>query len=109
MEGAVERQLAAYNAHDIDAFLACYHDRVVVEDAAGTVLMRGIGELRQTYGPLFRDHPGVTAEIVHEARVGVYVVQEELVTGMSPEPVRAVAVFHVDEVEGTIDHVRFIA
>src|SRR4051812_27360375 len=109
MEGAVERQLAAYNAHDIDAFVACYHDRVVVEDATGKVLMRGIGELRQTYGPLFRDHPAVSAEVVHEARVGDYVVQEELVTGMAPDPVRAVAIFRVDDVEGTIDHVRFIS
>ena len=28
---------------------------------------------------------------------------------MAPEPVRAVAVFHVHEDEGTIDHVRFIS
>jgi hypothetical protein len=109
VEGPVERQLAAYNAHDIAAFLTCYHDRVVVEDATGNILMRGIGELRQTYGPLFRDHPDACAEIVHEARVGAYIVQEELVTGLAPDPVRAVAVFHLDEREGTIDHVRFIS
>jgi hypothetical protein len=109
MDDAVGRQLAAYNAHDLAAFLACYHDYVVVEDAKGTVVMKGIGELRQTYGPLFRDHPQVAAEVLHETRVGEYVVQEELVTGMAPEPVRAVAVFHLHEEEGTIDHVRFIS
>ena len=109
MDDAVGRQLAAYNAHDLRAFLACYHDRVVVEDAQGQVLMKGIGELRQTYGPLFRDHPDVAADVVHETRVGEYVVQEEVVSGMAPEPVRAVAVFHLHEHEGTIDHVRFIA
>jgi hypothetical protein len=109
MEDAVERQLAAYNAHDLMAFLACYYDYAVVEDAKGNVMMKGVGELRQMYGPLFRDHPDVRAEIVHETRVGDYVVQEELVTGMGPEPVRAVAVFHLHEGEGTIDHVRFIS
>jgi hypothetical protein len=106
---AVERQLVAYNAHDITAFAACYHDYVIVEDAKGNVMMKGVSELRQMYGPLFRDHPDLQAEVVHEARVGEYVVQEEVVTGMAPEPVRAVAVFHLHEVEGTIDHVRFIA
>ena len=109
MEDAVERQLAAYNAHDVTAFLACYHDNVLVEDAKGNVMMKGVGELRQMYGPLFRDHPDVRSEIVHETRVGEYVVQEELVTGMGPEPVRAVAVFHLHEEEGTIDHLRFIS
>ena len=82
---------------------------MVVEDAKGDVMMKGVGELRQMYGPLFRDHPDVQAEIVSRARVGEYVVQEELVTGMAPEPVRAVAVFHLHEEEGTIDHVRFIS
>ena len=106
---AVERQLEAYNAHDLMAFLACYYDYVVVEDAKGEVMMKGIGELRQMYGPLFDNHPDVEAQVVHETRVGDYVVQEELVTGMGPEPVRAVAVFHMHEEEGTIDHVRFIS
>jgi hypothetical protein len=106
---AVERQLAAYNEHDLDAFLACYHDLVVVEDAAGKLLCKGIGELRQMYGPLFRDHPDVKAEILHETRVGEYAVQEEVVTGMAPQEVRAVAIFHVSPDEGTIDHVRFVS
>jgi hypothetical protein len=104
---AVERQLQAYNAHDIDAFLACFHDDVLIVDAEGQEIMRGRPWLRQSYGPLFRDHPELRAEILWRERLGAYVVDVELVTGLADEPVRAVAIYHLDE-NGQIDRVRFV-
>jgi hypothetical protein len=34
--GPVDRQLEAYNAHDIDAFVACYSPEVVVAGCAAS-------------------------------------------------------------------------
>src|SRR5213080_3369353 len=45
--GPVTEQLDAYNARDLDRFVACYTDDVIVEDAAGNVLMRGADGLRE--------------------------------------------------------------
>jgi hypothetical protein len=104
---AVERQLAAYNAHDIAAFLACYHDDVQIVDAEGQEIMTGTSWMRQSYGPLFRDHPDLRAEILWRERLGAYVVDVELVTGLADEPVRAVAIYHLDE-NGLIDRIRFV-
>ena len=92
---AVERQLEAYNARDIDAFAACYHELVVIEDAAGKLVMRGAWEIRQSYEVLWRE------------RLGEYVVDSEVVTGMGPEPVRAVAIYHLGD-DGLIDRVLLI-
>ena len=104
---AVERQLAAYNAHDIAAFLACYHDDVLIVDAEGGEIMSGLSWMRQSYGPMFRDNPELRAEILWRERLGAYVVDVELVTGLGPAPVRAVAIYHLDE-NGLIDRVRFV-
>jgi SnoaL-like domain len=46
-EGSVERQVRAYNAHDVDEFVACYAGGVVIEDADGSVLVRGREQIRR--------------------------------------------------------------
>ncbi len=104
---AVERQLAAYNARDIDAFLACFDDRVVFETAGGQLVARGVAELRQMYGPLFRDRAELSAELCWRERFGEYVVDVEVVTGLGAEPQRGVAIYHLDE-QGLIDRVRIV-
>lgn len=47
------RQLAAYNAHDLDAFCACYADDVRVLDHDGNVTLEGAAAFRERYGALF--------------------------------------------------------
>ena len=77
---AVARQLAAYNAGDLDTFCACYTDGVVLEDGASGVFVRGQGELRARYGTLFRDHPENRARVLNRSVVLPWVFEEELVT-----------------------------
>jgi hypothetical protein len=104
----VERQVDAYNRRDIDEFLACYAPDVVIEDATGTVVMRGRDAMRTAYSELFHESPALHAEIATRIRVGEYIVDEEDVTGRrgSPERIRVVAIYHV--AGGVIDHVRLI-
>ncbi len=47
-----DRQLAAYNASDLDAFVACYHEDVRVLDCEEETL-RGREALRERYRGLF--------------------------------------------------------
>jgi len=89
----VERVLAALNAQDVEAFVACYAPDATIEDGADTVRVRGHGELRATYGAMFGRQPGSQVEAVHRTDTGPYVVQEERVTGRSPVPERHVAVY----------------
>ena len=102
----VDRQVEAYNARDVDAFVACYSEGVVVEDARGKVLMRGHDGLRAEYEPFFVEYPDLHAAVCHRVVIGEYVVDEEEITGWQADAVRAVAIYHV--AGDRLDHVRLI-
>jgi hypothetical protein len=81
IEDAVERQVRAYNARDLETFVACYAEAVIVEDAEGTAVMSGRDELRERYRELFERFPDQHAEIVARIRVRAYVVDDERISG----------------------------
>jgi hypothetical protein len=107
MTDAVEAQLVAYNAQDIEAFCACYHDDVCIEDGNGVVLSTGIAVFRQKYAALFARHPANRVEVVQRMRIGPWVIDEEQVTGRGGPALRAVAVYRLRD--GRIASVRFLA
>ena len=82
MSGAdvVDRQVEAYNAHDLEGFLACYAADVVVRSGAGEILLDGIDAVRQQYGSWFRDMPDIRAEVLHRLVRGSWVVDDERVS-----------------------------
>ena len=49
----VQAQVDAYNARDIDAFVAPYADDVVITDAGGRPIMAGVATIREEYGAMF--------------------------------------------------------
>ena len=102
----IETQLEAYNARDVDRFMASYAPHVVIDDGAGTRLMTGHEEVRAAYADSFERLPEVRAEVVHRIETGDYVVDEERVHGAEPTPIHAVVIYHVSG--GLIDHVRLI-
>ncbi len=104
---AVDRQARAYNARDLDAFVACYAEGVVIEDGDGNVLMTARDEMREQYGPFFAASPDLHAEIVSRMRVASYVVDEERITGSAEGDLHAVAVYRLNA-DGLIDHVRLL-
>ena len=107
MTDPIEAQLAAYNAQDLDAFCACYHDDVGVEDGHGTVLTEGIAAFRQRYAAVFARYPDNRAAVVQRMRVGAWVVDEEQVTGRGGPALHAVAIYRVRD--GRIASVRFLS
>ena len=102
----VQAQLEAYNARDVDAFVACYADDVVVEDGRGRELTRGRAQLRDDYAQLFAQFPELHCEIVHRISVGEYVIDEEIVSGRGAESIHAAAIYRIEH--GQIVHVRFL-
>jgi hypothetical protein len=78
---AVERQVSAYNAGDLEGFLLCFAEDVVVEDDDGNARSTGRDALRESYGRLLAEHPDQEYGIVTRIRVGSWVVDEENITG----------------------------
>lgn len=91
----VQRQLNAYNARDIDAFLEPYADDVELYDyASGKLLGKGKDAMRKDYA-FFKQVPELHCEIKARIQQGNIVIDKERVTGFGNKAVEAVAVYHI--------------
>ena len=108
----IDRQLAAYNARDVDAFINCFTTDCVIDDAGGSRLMTGHTEMRTRYRVLFDGSPNLHCDIVHRTCIGNHVIDEEAISGrlpgVNPELRRAVVIYRVDTASGLIAHVRML-
>ncbi len=94
-----QAQLDAYNAHDIEAFLACYAEDVIVgELPAGNVSYVGRDAMRQRYTPMFAKAT-VHAELTDRKDMGQVIVDCEHVTGVPGAPIIAIAIYEMRENE----------
>jgi len=81
-EQVVAASLAAYNARDLDAFMACFAPTIEVWDQqTGTCLLQGWAHVHAAYGDLFANSPQLHAAIVRRSQVGNVVIDHEIVTG----------------------------
>ena len=103
----VQRQVDAYNARDIEAFLSFYaEDAQLARLATGEVLAAGHETMRETYAAMFEASPELDCSITSRTVSGNMVIDHEFVTGMrGGPPVRAAAVYEVDN--GLIRRVWF--
>jgi hypothetical protein len=73
-----ERQIAAFNARDLDAFIALYaEDAVLAEFPAGTVLAAGKAAIRARYAPLFAGPALPPVRVEPRVVSGPFVVDHE--------------------------------
>jgi hypothetical protein len=103
-EAVVQRQLEAYNAHDLEAFLATYAEDVQLERHDGVSV--GLEAMRARYGPIFAAGR-CRAEISARMRQGEWIVDRETAYGVLPEPIKVLVAYRVRG--GVIDRVRFMA
>lgn len=107
-EAVVQAQVEAYNARDIDAFLATYTDDAELFDFGGAARCRGKEEMRVRYTQRFSD-PILHARIAQRIVMGHTVIDHERVYNTFPEGpgvLDAVAIYEVRE--GKIARVTFI-
>ena len=108
-EQAAQAQLDAYNARDIDAFLAPYAADVVLARLPGDeAFARGHDEMRAIYGKMFADSPELHCRLVHRICHERFVVDHEDVTGIAGRDDRVGAVAIYEVVDGLIAKARFL-
>lgn len=98
----LERQLDAYNAHDVSRFLTAHAPDVAVTTAAGDVLMSGRHDVGKQYAGLFTLHPDLHVETQHRIEVDGWVIEQRRVTAGGHE-MTALTGFHI--VDGLIQRV----
>jgi hypothetical protein len=93
----VQRQLDAYNAHDIDGFLATYSADAQLFEHPSKLLASGHAELRERYVARFKE-PNLHAAVVKRIVMGNVVIDHEEVTRTFPEGTgksQAIALYEV--------------
>jgi len=106
-EQVVQRQLDAYNAQDIEGFVATYAPDAEIFGLPPTQpRLSGHDALRAQYADLFARLPELRCAAVNRIVQGAYVIDQEVChTGASPPVLRATAVYQVDN--GLIRRVWF--
>jgi hypothetical protein len=93
----VQRQLDAYNAHDIDALLATYGAAARQFEHPGTLLASGAEQIRARMTARFADGK-LHAKLLRRVVMGNIVIDHELITHSTSEgtaAVEAVAIYEV--------------
>ncbi|MEO7255306.1 MAG: nuclear transport factor 2 family protein [Casimicrobium sp.] len=92
----VQRQMDAYNAHDLERFIAEYTEDVqVFRPPSVAPVLSGKKAFAEHYGKNRFTLPNLHAEVVNRMVVGNTVVDHEHVTGLQDGVVEAIAVYQI--------------
>ena len=105
-EKLVQRQLEAYNAQNLSAFVATYSDSIEIYRFPNRLTMKGKANLERTYGDLFKKYPQNYAALLGRIVQGNTVIDQEKVTGRGDGESRATAIYEVQN--GLIRRVWFV-
>ncbi|MGS2726944.1 nuclear transport factor 2 family protein [Psychroserpens sp. BH13MA-6] len=105
VEAIVQQQLEAYNARDIDAFMATYSKDVKLYGFPNELQTDSYEAMRKSYSSWFESAPDLNAFIKKRIVIGNKVIDEEQVTA-NGKIFHAVAIYEINN--GKISKVTFI-
>ena len=105
----IQRQLDAYNAHDLDALLATYAEDANLFEHPATLLASGHSQLRARFALRFQE-PNLHAHLLHRVLIDRFVIDHERVTRTFPEgPGTIELIVTYEVIDGKIINVWFLA
>jgi hypothetical protein len=96
-EATVQRQLDAYNAHDLDALMAVYAEDAQQFEHPAKLLADGAVQIRERFTARFKE-PNLHAQLVKRIVAGNVVIDHELVTRTFPEGLGTIELVAIYEV-----------
>lgn len=93
----VQRQLDAYNARDIERFIACWREDAMMIGFPDQVLAEGAEAIRERHLTRFAE-PNLYGRLISRMELGNMVIDREAVTRTFPEGVGTVDVIVIYEV-----------
>jgi imidazolonepropionase-like amidohydrolase len=91
----VQRQVNAYNAHDLETFLSFYADTAVIYESPDKPLAKGKDEMRKTYSFL-KNAAGLHASVVNRIVVGNRVCDQERIFRDGRKVLEGMAIYYID-------------
>lgn len=104
-EHIVQKQLDAYNARDIEGFLATYTKDIKAYKFPNTIEFEGLEEMRKIYADFFNSTPDLHCKIKNRIVIGNKVIDEEFITA-NGQSFGAVVIYEVKN--GKISKVTFV-
>jgi hypothetical protein len=96
VQDVIDQQLAAYNARDLQRFVATYHcDVEIFRPPATDPILRGRDALAAFYGRNRFCHAGLRVEIFNRVVIGNIVADHERVHGLPNSPMDAIVTYDV--------------
>ncbi|MFK7810933.1 MAG: nuclear transport factor 2 family protein [Maribacter sp.] len=102
----VQKQVDSYNAGDLDAFVNCYSENVLVSNFPADTLYVGHEKMRKNYSSLSPDNKVYEVEVVNRITIGNKVIDQEKVTKNGKFQQFQVAIYEVEN--DAISSMRFI-
>jgi hypothetical protein len=103
-EMLIQRQLNAYNARNIDAFLATYSDNIKLYNFPDSLIGKDKEKIREVYANMFKNVTSLHCEIVDRIKLGNTVIDHERVK-FNDKIINAIAIYEVKD--GKIVRVTF--
>lgn len=98
-EEIVDRQLIAYNAHDLEGFLAFYSEDIELFNLGEKLpYVSNIRDLRQVYRERF-ENVNLAATIKNRIVKNECVIDQESVSGIGESPVAVVAIYRLENLK----------
>lgn len=91
----VQKQLDAYNARDIEAFMDTYSKNVKLYEYPDILFMEGQEKMKESYNSYFENTPDLHAELKNRIIIGNRVIDEEYIIANGIN-FRAVAIYEVE-------------
>jgi hypothetical protein len=98
-EAVVQRQLEAYNAHDLDALMATYAPDAELFEHPAKLVAAGRAQLRERYTARFQE-PNLHAQLLKRTVMDQMVIDHEKVTRTFPEGPGSIELVMIYEVRG---------
>ncbi|TMM53740.1 steroid delta-isomerase [Maribacter algarum] len=102
----VQKQVDSYNAGDLNAFVNCYSENVLVTNFPSDTLYVGHEKMRRNYSSLSPDNKVYEVEVVNRITIGNKVIDQEKVTKKGVFQQFQVALYEVENDD--ISSMRFI-
>jgi imidazolonepropionase-like amidohydrolase len=103
-EMLIQRQVNAYNARNIDAFLSTYSDNIELYNFPDSLIGKGKEKMKEVYGGMFKNLTYLHCEIVNRIQLSHTIIDHERVK-FNDRIVNAIAIYDVKD--GKIVRVTF--
>lgn len=96
IEAVVQRQFEAYNAHDLQRFLAQYAEEIhTYRPPAAEPILVGKAAFAEFYATQRFNKPNLQATLVNRITLGNKVIDHERITGVQDQPFEVAIVYEV--------------